>query len=154
MVRHHLCPPHDRLASPSPRHPPFRGDGLRVQYWDQRKFSTIGYLVTILKAKKDDQCGFPWKPSTGWIRVLSGESILSCTSPIVLLDTSVVRHSRFLRNPDCKFPSGSRALFSLINVVQVAVLIGEVIGRFTNDWFMNWGIRRNHGVFNAEVRLW
>lgn len=47
-----------------------------------------------------------------------------------------------------------RTLVLCMIVNQVAVIIGEIIGRFTNDWIMNWGIRRNHGVFNAEVRLW
>ncbi|EIM90062.1 MFS general substrate transporter [Stereum hirsutum FP-91666 SS1] len=36
----------------------------------------------------------------------------------------------------------------------VAVLIGEIIGRYLNDWIMNISIRRNHGVFYAESRLW
>ncbi len=37
---------------------------------------------------------------------------------------------------------------------QVAVLLGEVIGHYTNDWIMNRSIRRNAGVFEAESRLW
>ncbi|EJD08564.1 MFS general substrate transporter [Fomitiporia mediterranea MF3/22] len=36
----------------------------------------------------------------------------------------------------------------------VAVLIGEVVGRYANEWFMNMGIKRNKGVFEAETRLW
>ncbi|KAI0658997.1 MFS general substrate transporter [Cubamyces menziesii] len=36
----------------------------------------------------------------------------------------------------------------------VAVLIGEVLGRYFNDWVMNFCIRRNGGVFIAESRLW
>ncbi|OBZ77626.1 Snurportin-1 [Grifola frondosa] len=36
----------------------------------------------------------------------------------------------------------------------VAVLIGEVLGRYFNDWVMNLSIRRNNGVFVAENRLW
>lgn len=36
----------------------------------------------------------------------------------------------------------------------VAVLIGELIGRFNNDFIMNLSIRRNNGVFEAENRLW
>ncbi|EMD34576.1 hypothetical protein CERSUDRAFT_116742 [Gelatoporia subvermispora B] len=36
----------------------------------------------------------------------------------------------------------------------VAVLIGEVMGRYFNDWVMNFCIRRNNGVFVAEFRLW
>ncbi|KAK0470054.1 major facilitator superfamily domain-containing protein [Desarmillaria tabescens] len=36
----------------------------------------------------------------------------------------------------------------------VSVLLGELAGRYTNDWIMNLSIRRNHGVFEAESRLW
>ncbi|KAK0452396.1 major facilitator superfamily domain-containing protein [Armillaria borealis] len=36
----------------------------------------------------------------------------------------------------------------------VSVLLGELIGRYTNDWIMNMSIRHNHGVFEAESRLW
>ena len=37
---------------------------------------------------------------------------------------------------------------------QVAVVIGELVGRFMNDWIMNVSIRRNKGIFEAESRLW
>ncbi|KAG6860202.1 hypothetical protein C0995_014436 [Termitomyces sp. Mi166 len=36
----------------------------------------------------------------------------------------------------------------------VAVVIGELVGRYLNDWIMNTSIRRNNGVFEAESRLW
>ncbi|KAJ3525710.1 hypothetical protein NM688_g8364 [Phlebia brevispora] len=36
----------------------------------------------------------------------------------------------------------------------VAVLIGETLGRYLNDYIMNVSIRRNKGVFEAESRLW
>ncbi|KAI0793044.1 MFS general substrate transporter [Irpex lacteus] len=36
----------------------------------------------------------------------------------------------------------------------VAVFLGEVLGRYMNDAIMNRSIRQNHGVFNAENRLW
>ncbi|KAI0691855.1 MFS general substrate transporter [Cytidiella melzeri] len=36
----------------------------------------------------------------------------------------------------------------------VAVLIGEILGRYLNDWVMRICIRRNNGVFEAESRLW
>ena len=42
----------------------------------------------------------------------------------------------------------------LTQLLQVSVLIGEIVGRYTNDWIMNWNIRRNKGVFEAESRLW
>lgn len=38
--------------------------------------------------------------------------------------------------------------------MQVAVLIGELLGRYFNDWVMNFCIQRNNGVFEAEMRLW
>jgi len=34
------------------------------------------------------------------------------------------------------------------------VLLGELIGRYVNDWIMEVSIRRNKGVFEAESRLW
>ncbi|KAF8189378.1 MFS general substrate transporter [Pholiota molesta] len=36
----------------------------------------------------------------------------------------------------------------------VSVVLGEIVGRYTNDWIMRIGIRRNKGVFEAESRLW
>ncbi|KZT71737.1 MFS general substrate transporter [Daedalea quercina L-15889] len=36
----------------------------------------------------------------------------------------------------------------------VGVLLGELLGRYFNDWAMNICIRRNKGVFLAEMRLW
>ncbi|PPQ93751.1 hypothetical protein CVT25_008131 [Psilocybe cyanescens] len=36
----------------------------------------------------------------------------------------------------------------------VGVLLGEVAGRYANDFIMNVSIRRNNGVFEAESRLW
>lgn len=40
------------------------------------------------------------------------------------------------------------------NGAQVAVFLGEILGRYMNDAIMNRSIRHNHGVFNAENRLW
>ncbi|KIJ24612.1 hypothetical protein M422DRAFT_194494 [Sphaerobolus stellatus SS14] len=36
----------------------------------------------------------------------------------------------------------------------ISVIIGESIGRYVNDWLANFLIKRNHGVFEAEMRLW
>jgi len=36
----------------------------------------------------------------------------------------------------------------------VGVLVGELIGHYVNDWVMNFCIKRNNGVFEAEMRLW
>ena len=37
---------------------------------------------------------------------------------------------------------------------QVAVILGQLLGRYLNDWVMIQEIRRNNGVFEAEARLW
>ena len=37
--------------------------------------------------------------------------------------------------------------------MQIAVLIGELIGHFANDAIMDVTARRNDGVFEAESRL-
>lgn len=36
----------------------------------------------------------------------------------------------------------------------MAVIIGELLGRYLNDWIQNWSIKRNKGIFEAEARLW
>ncbi|CCM05345.1 uncharacterized protein FIBRA_07559 [Fibroporia radiculosa] len=36
----------------------------------------------------------------------------------------------------------------------IAVVLGELIGHFLNDWVMEVCVRRNNGVFVAEMRLW
>jgi len=38
--------------------------------------------------------------------------------------------------------------------IQVAVIVGELIGHFANDAIMRITTKRNHGVFEAESRLW
>ena len=38
--------------------------------------------------------------------------------------------------------------------MQVAVIIGELIGHFANDAIMRITTKRNRGVFEAESRLW
>ncbi|KAG6906435.1 hypothetical protein DXG01_013940 [Tephrocybe rancida] len=46
------------------------------------------------------------------------------------------------------------ASFEFICTPCVSVIIGELIGRYLNDWIMNTSIRRNNGVFEPESRLW
>jgi hypothetical protein len=38
--------------------------------------------------------------------------------------------------------------------MKVSVIIGELTGRFLNDWIVNKSVARNNGVFTAENRLW
>ncbi|KAJ7913533.1 MFS general substrate transporter [Mycena leptocephala] len=46
------------------------------------------------------------------------------------------------------------AIAGLYATPIVAVILGELIGRYANDWIMNISVRRNGGVFEAESRLW
>ncbi|KAA1473144.1 MFS general substrate transporter [Dentipellis sp. KUC8613] len=48
----------------------------------------------------------------------------------------------------------TNAISGIYATPMVAVLIGEVVGRFLNEWIQNVCIRRNNGVFEAESRLW
>jgi len=41
-----------------------------------------------------------------------------------------------------------------VKYFQISVIIGELVGRYLNDWIMNTSIKRNNGVFEAESRLW
>ena len=38
--------------------------------------------------------------------------------------------------------------------MQIAVIIGQIIGHYTNDTIMRVTTRRNNGAFEAESRLW
>jgi len=38
--------------------------------------------------------------------------------------------------------------------MQIAIIIGDMIGHYTNDAIMRVMTRRNNGVFEAESRLW
>ena len=38
--------------------------------------------------------------------------------------------------------------------MQVAVIIGDLVAKFTNDAIMHVMTRRKNGVFEAESRLW
>ena len=38
--------------------------------------------------------------------------------------------------------------------MQIAVIIGDIVAKFTNDAIMHVMTRRKNGVFEAESRLW
>jgi len=37
---------------------------------------------------------------------------------------------------------------------MISVILGEIMGRYLNDWILRTTIKRNKGVFEAESRLW
>ncbi|KAH9950836.1 MFS general substrate transporter [Amylocystis lapponica] len=58
------------------------------------------------------------------------------------------------RPPPNGYGFGQYAIAGAYATPIVAVLLGEVLGRYFNDWVQNMCVRRNKGVFEAEMRLW
>ncbi|KAH9991576.1 MFS general substrate transporter [Russula vinacea] len=56
--------------------------------------------------------------------------------------------------PPAGFGFSQYAIAGAYATPMVAVIIGEVIGHFSNDAIMRVTTRRNRGVFEAESRLW
>ncbi|KAJ7154703.1 major facilitator superfamily domain-containing protein [Mycena filopes] len=56
--------------------------------------------------------------------------------------------------PPLGFAWSEYAIAGAYGTPIVAVVLGELIGRYLNDWIQNWSIKRNKGVFEAESRLW
>lgn len=56
--------------------------------------------------------------------------------------------------PPVGFGFSTDVISGLYATPIVAVMCGELFGRFTNDWIMNTSVKRNNGVFEAESRLW
>ncbi|THH26494.1 hypothetical protein EUX98_g7695 [Antrodiella citrinella] len=56
--------------------------------------------------------------------------------------------------PPVGFGFGHFATAGVYGTPIVATFMGELLGRYFNDWVMNLCIRRNKGVFEAENRLW
>ncbi|KAF5380009.1 hypothetical protein D9615_006165 [Tricholomella constricta] len=56
--------------------------------------------------------------------------------------------------PPVGYAFSSTIISGLYATPIVSVFIGELFGRYMNDWIMNVSIRRNNGVFEAESRLW
>ncbi|KNZ81415.1 hypothetical protein J132_00654 [Termitomyces sp. J132] len=57
-------------------------------------------------------------------------------------------------DPPVGYAFGPLIIAGLYATPIVSVIIGELMGRYMNDWIMNASIRRNEGVFEAESRLW
>ncbi|KAF8340130.1 major facilitator superfamily domain-containing protein [Amanita rubescens] len=56
--------------------------------------------------------------------------------------------------PPVGFGLSPIAIAAMYATPIVSVIIGELTGRFTNEWIQNVSIKRNKGVFEAENRLW
>ncbi|KAG6864326.1 hypothetical protein C0991_010446 [Blastosporella zonata] len=73
---------------------------------------------------------------------------------IMILLFEVCKHFLLPSEPNLAGPVVGDGIRVLHWYQRVSVIIGELIGRYLNDWIMNISIRRNSGVFEAESRLW
>ncbi|KAL1702681.1 major facilitator superfamily domain-containing protein [Schizophyllum commune] len=66
-----------------------------------------------------------------------------------------VTNAVFLGEPaPLGFGFGEFGIAGMYGTPIVAVVLGELLGRYLNDWIMRTSIRRNNGVFEAESRLY
>ncbi|KAL1674613.1 major facilitator superfamily domain-containing protein [Schizophyllum commune] len=66
-----------------------------------------------------------------------------------------VTNAVFLGEPaPLGFGFGEFGIAGMYGTPIVAVILGELLGRYLNDWIMRTSIRRNSGVFEAESRLY
>lgn len=81
--------------------------------------------------------------------------IIPKTAPDFLIYLTQVTNAVFLGEPPpLGFGFSQTAIAGAYGTPIVAVVLGELTGRYVNDWIMNVSIRRNGGVFEAESRLW
>ncbi|KAF8877198.1 major facilitator superfamily domain-containing protein [Infundibulicybe gibba] len=68
---------------------------------------------------------------------------------------SQITNTIFLQSPPpLGFGLSAFTVSGIYATPVVAVVLGELVGRYLNDWVMNMSIKRNQGVFEAEARLW
>ncbi|KDR72644.1 hypothetical protein GALMADRAFT_252806 [Galerina marginata CBS 339.88] len=66
-----------------------------------------------------------------------------------------VTNTIFLQSkPPLGFGLDQNTVSGIYATPVIAVIIGELLGRYLNDWVMNRELKRNNGVFEAEARLW
>ncbi|KAJ7763453.1 MFS general substrate transporter [Mycena metata] len=89
-----------------------------------------------------------WRPHAGLIMLFGGVefglSIGITITNAIFLGTA----------PPVGFGFSQTSISGMYATPIVATLAGEVIGRYGNDFIASVGIRRNRGVFEAEMRLW
>ncbi|KAK0458782.1 major facilitator superfamily domain-containing protein [Desarmillaria tabescens] len=138
---------YDRTVKPVPE-PPVTG----LRYRIETLVGITGFKMAKYRVSWAESILSPinvlWRPHL--LGALLFEGVLFGFS-IGLNVTNVV----FLGTPlPVGFGFSQDAIAGIYGTPIVAVLLGELVGRYTNDWIMNLSIRRNHGVFEAESRLW
>ncbi|KAJ6536166.1 MFS general substrate transporter [Mycena capillaripes] len=127
---------YDRGLKPIPE-PPTTGLRYRVE--------TLLGLTGVKMAKYRDSW---YKAITSPLRIVWRPQLIG----ILFFE---VTNAVFLGTPlPLGFGLSPFAIAGMYGTPIVAVFLGEVIGRYNNDWIMNFSIRHNAGVFEAESRLW
>ncbi|KAJ7440296.1 MFS general substrate transporter [Mycena galericulata] len=138
---------YDRTLQPIPPRPTV---GLR--YRVETLFGVTGFKMTQYRPSWYQCVSSPlqvvWRPHGLLIMIFGGVefglSIGITITNAIFLGT----------DPPTGFGFGQTAIAAMYATPIVAVLIGEVMGRYGNDMIATMGIRRNKGVFEAEMRLW
>ncbi|KAJ3771219.1 MFS general substrate transporter [Lentinula raphanica] len=139
---------YDRTVSPIPE--PAAGGGLRYRF--ESLVGITGYRMARYRISWKESILSPfvvvWRPHLLIILVFEamvfGFSIGINTTNAVFLGSP----------PPLGYGFSQFAIAGGYGTPIVAVLIGELIGRFNNDFIMNVTVKRNNGVFEAESRLW
>ncbi|KAJ6611392.1 MFS general substrate transporter [Mycena sp. CBHHK59/15] len=138
---------YDRTLKPIPE-PPTTG----LRYRIETLFGITGVYMARYRASWYQAISSPfrvvWRPQLIGILIFEG----------MLFGFGIginVTNAVFLGTPKpFGFQFSPYTIAGLYGTPIVAVVLGEIIGRYTNDWIMTISVRRNAGVFEAESRLW
>ncbi|KAJ7806430.1 MFS general substrate transporter [Mycena olivaceomarginata] len=134
------CETHPGAANDGPTLP--RGDTTRFHRTQDDKYRDTWYQAISSSIR------IVWRPQLLGILVFEG---MMFGFGIGINVTNAV----FLGTPPpFGFGFSQFGIAGLYGTPVAAVFLGEVIGRYLNDWIMNLSIKRNGGVFEAESRLW
>ncbi|KAF8190668.1 MFS general substrate transporter [Mycena galopus ATCC 62051] len=138
---------YDRTLRPIPSRPTL---GLRYRVetllgatgWKMTKYRPGWYECVISPLR------VAWRPHALLIMIFGGVefglSIGITVTNAIFLGT----------DPPIGFGFSQTKIAAMYATPIVATILGEIVGRYGNDMIASVGIRRNKGVFEAEIRLW
>ncbi|KAJ7690392.1 major facilitator superfamily domain-containing protein [Mycena rosella] len=113
--------------------------------------------VLVFGTRMDIAIASGWTRADMWLGVCGADLAERCGSGVEFGHSIgiTITNAVFLGTPaPAGFGLSQTGIAAMYATPIVATLIGEVAGRYGNDVFAAIGIRRNRGVFEAEVRLW
>ncbi|KAJ7229561.1 major facilitator superfamily domain-containing protein [Mycena haematopus] len=138
---------YDRTLRPIPRRPT-----LGLRYRIETLLGATGWKMTKYRPSWYDCVVSPlrvvWRPHALLIMIFGGVefglSIGITVTNAIFLGTE----------PPNGFGLSQTKIAAMYATPIVATILGEMVGRYGNDMIAAVGIRRNKGVFEAEIRLW